>query len=655
MKKTLFEDVLILSLVKTAQALVRLLPLGVCVRGARVLGVAVYFLSKRRRIAYKNLRAAFAGEKSRREMKRIARVSMENLVASAVELLKAPDLDRAYVDRHVRIDGKERFEPYLQQGRGLIFLTAHLGSWEFLNITASILNYPMVALARVQKHPRSDAFLNELRTSKGSQVIHKGMPIREALRSLRRGKILGILSDQDGGKNGCFVRFFGRLSSTPTGVATFAMRTGAPIFPALVHRENLVDHVVEVEGPLRMPENEDDPRRAEHFVLQQFADVLEAKIRKYPDQWLWAHRRWKSSPDRSVLILSDGKAGHLNQSLAFFAAYREEKRARGQSDDTLKLAVIEVLFKSGLHRRFLAGLTLLTRGRLPFKHTLMKFVLVDECYDTVMKTYADVVVSCGSSLSGLNLLVTYENQARSVLLMNPPVPSARFDAVIVPGHDEPRRASNVFVTEGPPVMISEAVLSEEAEKLSTELRIPEGRRIGFLIGGDTESLKFEPVVVENMIGQMKRLMKEMNALIFVTSSRRTPPWADTLLKQAFEREERCPLLVIANEANRNGVVKGILGLCELVVVTGESMSMLSEAVASGKRVVALLPVKEASLKKKHRAFLRQMQASGRLGTAEAENLCDSVRGQLLTTAVDHRNGSSDKNLQALREAARRLL
>src|SRR5207253_667924 len=98
---------------------------------------------------------------------------------SAIELLRTPDIDRKFVESHIRILGDEKLQTCLETKKGFIFLTAHFGNWELVNVTAGILNYPIVVVARVQKHPRADRFLNDLRASKGSQVIHKGMPIRE--------------------------------------------------------------------------------------------------------------------------------------------------------------------------------------------------------------------------------------------------------------------------------------------------------------------------------------------------------------------------------------------------------------------------------------------------------------------------------------------
>lgn len=628
MKKILFEDVLILSVVKTLRTLVRVLPLEVSLRVARGVGRVVYYLGKRRKVAHKNLRAAFATEKSRGEMKRIAQISVQNLALSAVELLRFPDMDRAYVEKHMRVIGMEKFEPVLRSGKGIIFLTGHFGNWEFLSIASSLIGYPMTALAREQKHPRSDAYLNSLRNSQTSRIVYKGMSVREILKTLQRGGIAGILSDQDGGRTGTFVRFFDRLSSSPSGVATFAIRTGAPIYPCFDFRESVMDHRVEVEGPLEMPDPSLSAEEAERFIMQQFAEALEAKIRRSPEQWLWAHRRWKSTPDRSVIVLSDGKAGHLNQSMAAVRAIEAHMAAKprlpiGSATGVLgrlRSKVIEVKYSSTAAKKFLDVIAFITRGHLPFKHALMKFCLDGNCYEELMRSYADIVISCGASAAAVNLLVAEENQAKSLVIMKPPFGPGAFDAVIVPRHDGLTGSDTVFITEKALSAISEEMLEGEAKKLAEELKLGEGKKIGLLLGGDTDSMKWDSRVLESAVKGILRASRQAETPLLATTSRRTPAWADALLKRELGSQKECPFLIIANEANRPGTVAAILGLSDLVIVSGESISMVSEALTSNRPVIVFFPADETKMKPKLRAFLDRLAAQKRIILATPENI-----------------------------------
>ena len=523
-------------------------------------------------------------------------------------------------------------------------------------MTGGLIGYPMVAIARTQKHPRSDEYLNSLRVSTGCQVIRKGMPTREILRALKKGKIVGILSDQDGGKTGTFVRFFNRLSSTPSGAAVFSLRTGALIFPVFNFRSpERINHRVEVEGPLAMPDASMPAEEAERMILQQFADLLESKIRKSPDQWLWGHRRWKSTPDRSVLILSDGKTGHLNQSLAVFGAIRSEREARGVSAENTRAHIIEVRFKSEFLKNLLAALCVLSRGHLPFKPWLMKTVLERACYDRLMKTYADTVISCGSSLIGVHLLAKYENQAKSLVVMKPSVSLSCFEAVVAPRHDRLKPKDNVFMTDKALSFVEGRPLEAEAAKLEAELHLSNGnKRIGLLVGGDTRFTRFHEPSFQKIIEGIKRYSEETDSWLLATSSRRTPDWADRTLKTAFKDDKHCALLVIANESNRPGIVGGILGLCDMVVVSGESISMVSEAVSSGKPVVVFMPSDQARLKPKYRAFLDQLGEEKLIIPVSSGDVYGALKRALVREP-----GESDallsKDREILRQAVRRVI
>jgi mitochondrial fission protein ELM1 len=484
-------------------------------------------------------------------------------------------------------------------------------------------------------------------------VIHKGMPIREILRALKNGRIVGMLSDQDGGRNGTFVDFFNRLSSTPSGVAAFALKTGAPIFPAFVFREGSVKHRIEIEGPLEFPDPSLPPEEAERFLLQQFARILESKIRKAPDQWLWAHRRWKSTPDRTVVILSDGKTGHLNQSLAVLDAIREERRRLALPEERLHVKTIEVAFRSEFRKDLLRAFHFIFR-RSPGR--LLKAVLTPDCARRIQGAYADIVISCGSSLVDVNLWLKRENQARSLVVMKPSVLDTRhFDAVIAPRHDGLKASENVFLTDGALSAIDARTMEVEAKKLAQELELTDRRRkIGLLVGGDTEALRFEPYAFERILADLERVSAEEAALVLATSSRRTPAWAETLLKNSFGANKRCPLLLIANERNRPGVVGGILGLSDLVMVSAESISMVSEAVESGKRVLVFLPAPKQKLKRKYREFLKGLERADRIALVTADNAYAVLKKEIGRALPAGRQAAPGRNREVLAEAVPRM-
>ncbi len=620
MKKILLEDALILRASKALRFLVRVLPLPVSCRIGRSIGHLFYVLTTRRHIAYKNLRFCFKGEKSRSEINTISRQSMVNLAVSMVELLRFPDLTRDYIEKHVRIVNLEKVQPSLDAHKGVIFLTGHFGNWELLNATACLVGHPLAALARAQKHPRSDEFLNSLRASQGSEIIYKGMMIRQLIRVLREGKAVGILSDQDGGRNGVFVRLFGRASSTPRGVVAFALKAGAPIFPGFIFRENQMNHRIEMEAALDFPKGLSE-EETEKAVLQQFATLLEAKIRKDPTMWMWGHRRWKSTTTRFVVVLSDGKAGHLNQSLAVSEALAQYRRGQGLPDEETQVKVVEVKFKNPILRKLFQTVYFLGAGNPWFEQSWMNLCLDEKTLADLWAAPADIFISCGSSIAGVSLALKRDLKAKAAIVMKPPFGAGRFDAVIAPLHDKITPSANVFITERVLSLANPKKALDEARKLKDELGLEEGcRTLGVLIGGDTEDVQFSKEIFEKNTDDLLRLAKGQNLKIFVTTSRRTPPWADEILKEKFSDRGICPLLVIANEKNRPGVVNAILGLCESVVVTAESMSMVSEAIASGKRVMVFTPFKADELKPKYKRFLDFMKQKKQIEMIGSENM-----------------------------------
>ncbi|MBI4352368.1 MAG: mitochondrial fission ELM1 family protein [Candidatus Omnitrophica bacterium] len=656
MRKTFFEDVLILSVAKGLRLFVRFSPLSFSLFLARCLGNAAYFLSKRRIIAIRNLRAAFAGEKTTAEIKRIARRSFQNLALSAVELLRAPEFDQGYLARHVEFAGLERFQPFLGKRGGLIFLTAHFGSWELLNIFSGMLGHPMAALARPQKHPLSDQFLNSLRASKGSVLIRKGMNVREILRALRDGKVVGILNDQDGGKKGIFVPFFGRLSSTPSGAAAFARRVGCPVFPVFIVRTGKISHRVEVEAPLFVSEDS-QPEKAEEGLLREFAAVLESKIRRFPDQWLWAHRRWKSTPDRFVLILSDGKNGHLHQSLAAFRALEELRCSQGFEKHHTHLKIVPIRFKTKAGKFLMRSLFWMTRGHVPFKEQVLKSVLEEASFRELAAAYADVVLSCGSSLLAAHLYAKEENAAKSIVLMKPgSLSCGRFEAVVVPWHDRMRQKKNVFVTRGALSFVDQKEIQEQACRWSSRMALSShSRKIGLLIGGETRKTQWNKTIFGEWVKKWIHSARHAETFFLVTSSRRTPVWAEELLKQTFQGKAYCPFLVIANEKNLPGAVPAILGLSDILIVSGESLSMVSEAIASGKPVFVFTPTSH-KMKPKYRRFLNRMTEDRAVVWVTPDNFDETLRNAVNGAHKPVGDGGmAGHDREILKRAAERVL
>jgi KDO2-lipid IV(A) lauroyltransferase len=132
----------------------------------------------------------------------------------------------------------------------------------------------------------------------GSRVIPKKRAVREIIKGLNKNEIVGILADQDGGRNGVFVNFFGRKASTPEGAIAFALKTGCAVLPTFIIREDGARHTFKIEPPIHITRSGNYEMDIK-TNLQTWTDILESYIRRYPEQWLWIHKRWKTQPEES--------------------------------------------------------------------------------------------------------------------------------------------------------------------------------------------------------------------------------------------------------------------------------------------------------------------------------------------------------------------
>jgi KDO2-lipid IV(A) lauroyltransferase len=274
--------------------LVYLLPISVGIRIAALLGRCAYLiLPKYRNIAITNLQTAFGREKSRREIRRIARGVFVNLARSACEVINFPKINERNIDRFVRIEGIERVDRSFAAGKGTIILASHFGNWELLGMTFRVKRYPGVTIGRKIYFYKYDDFLNRLRKSHDVNVIYRDDSPRKMLKTLKDNRILGIVADQDvDSVDGVFVDFFGIPAYTPIGPAVLAKASGAMMIPCFVIRRRR-GHVLKIEEPVKLVDTGD--KEADLVTnTQRWSDVVESYIRRYPEQWVWMHKRWKT-------------------------------------------------------------------------------------------------------------------------------------------------------------------------------------------------------------------------------------------------------------------------------------------------------------------------------------------------------------------------
>ena len=276
-----------------------LLPRTLAVATGRAAGrVAHKFAGGLRRTGQINLQLAFP-EMSERERAAMLRASFDNLGRLLGEFSQFPRATPESLRKLVEYDqvGLKHLREAEGQGRGVIFLTAHLGAWEFLSFAWSALEYPISFLVRPIDNPRVEELIEAIRTRYGNTAINKKMAARQALRVLRDGGTLGILADLNTHPNeGVFVPFFGHPACTTSGVATLALRTDAIVIPTCaVWDAGRGRYFFHGDPPVALVRTGDDKRDVE-INTANFAAAIERMIRAYPEQWLWIHKRWRTRP-----------------------------------------------------------------------------------------------------------------------------------------------------------------------------------------------------------------------------------------------------------------------------------------------------------------------------------------------------------------------
>lgn len=274
-----------------------ILPRSLALRFGYAVGALGYLLLPNlRRYARINLQLAFP-EMGQDERQRIARATFRYLGRMLGEIGQFSRLNPENITSVVVYDGLEHYLEAVGRGRGVIFLTGHIGAWELSVYAHSVYGYPSSFLARRVDNPLIERLAEANRTLYGNRSIDKKNAIREVIRTLKAGGVVGILADLNAlPEEGLFCDFFGIPASTTVGVATLALRTGATVLPGyLVWDEASKRHVLHFEAPV---ETISTGHREEDVLANtaRYTKVLEGVIRRYPDQWLWIHRRWRTRP-----------------------------------------------------------------------------------------------------------------------------------------------------------------------------------------------------------------------------------------------------------------------------------------------------------------------------------------------------------------------
>lgn len=293
MKK--IQNLLEYLLVQLIAIPIRLLPHTLALRLGAGLGAFIYhFIPIRRGVALKNIARSFP-EKSPGEVERICKGVYGNFGQNLIEFIRMARMDEAFYRDKIHVINGELLRAAGAAGRGAVCLSGHFGNWEFFPAVIHAMGFPMIGLARDQRNPMVNKLINRTREGWGAEMARLGMGVRTVFRGLEANKFITILADQDAHAEGVFVDFLGRPSSTAPGPALFALKSGAPLIFGVVVRGERGEHTLHLEQIDHADLAGNTPENI-RILTQRHASALEKFIRRYPDHWLWMHKRWKTAP-----------------------------------------------------------------------------------------------------------------------------------------------------------------------------------------------------------------------------------------------------------------------------------------------------------------------------------------------------------------------
>jgi KDO2-lipid IV(A) lauroyltransferase len=273
------------------------MPRGVARRLADALAWSFYRADARlRRVGQRNLQLALPAL-SAPERDRIVRGVFRHLGWQLVEFCRMTRYTPENTRHWIRTEGLDHYLAAKARGKGVLVVTGHLGAWELSSFYHSLMGYPMGMVARPLDNRRLDRFVNGIRCLHGNRVLPKDEFARGLLRAMRAGQTVGILMDTNmTPPQGVFVDFFGKQACTASGVARVALKTGAAVLPGFMLWEPDEGKYVLHFGPELVFERTGAAEADILAATQLCASTTENWIRRYPDQWLWIHRRWKTRP-----------------------------------------------------------------------------------------------------------------------------------------------------------------------------------------------------------------------------------------------------------------------------------------------------------------------------------------------------------------------
>lgn len=295
---------ILVFLIKSFVLVVRLVPRKAVLAFCRAVGQLAFTMARsNRKKTVKNLSHIYGNKLSQVEIKDLARSVFVHQAMNFGDYIKTLHCTtREGFAGIIDIEGEEHLKAAYEQGRGVICLMSHTGSWEFSAIILPVMGYSTSALSRPLPNPRIDKLIVEARQRRGMKNISRGKAYPKLIDAINSGDCLIIMIDQDTTAPSVFVDFLGRRAYTPVGAARLALDTKAPVVPMFMRRKADNTHQFTILPPVDLIDTGD----RENDLLENtrvYSNIISDFIDKYPDQWVWMHERWKTTPESQKLFV----------------------------------------------------------------------------------------------------------------------------------------------------------------------------------------------------------------------------------------------------------------------------------------------------------------------------------------------------------------
>ncbi|MDD4954701.1 MAG: ELM1/GtrOC1 family putative glycosyltransferase [Candidatus Omnitrophica bacterium] len=560
-------------LAKFIQKILEKLPLPLCLELGNMVGFFLGLNRKKWEISFKNIKSVFE-QKTNKQIRKIVKQSFRNFGISLIESLIA-----ARLYKRIELRGRENIG-----ADGGILVAIHEGSWELYNFfIAKELKYMM--FAREQKKKNFDKFLSEMRANHSLEVC---LTLKKAIKALNDNFLIGMVIDHGAEDNALNVDFFSHSVPTPKGAVYLAKKLNKKIYPCFGYRKKGFSHVIEIGKPI------DTAGADEYELLTRLNKIYEGHLEKHPSEYLWFYKRFKRKKDIDILILSDGKAGHLKQSQALLSIFKEENLK-------VRSKIIEIK-PTGKVKRFIYEACAFFAG----KHCLgcggcLNYLKDSEAVKKIKETAADIVISAGSSVASLNRIVASTLGAKSVVILRPNTPLRKFDLSVIPSHDRISAKDSVIIKGA--LSYPENV-KEKTENCKNFFKLGSSKKVSFFCGG---YLSDKDAYIESLklfLKNLKKFVSANNFKLLISTSRRTQKEVEELIEKEFSGFKNLETLVIAGRENHEFVFEGFVNLSQIVFVSSESISMISEVLALKRPCVCVLLEKYID---KHKVFLQSLE------------------------------------------------